>query len=91
MTKLAKIHFVPIESNDELNSLGSTPIKLDILQQSLEHYPSEDAKILVEGFKYGFKIPFKGQRGFAFSRNHGSAVHNSDIINKKLMNEMELG
>ena len=72
-------------------SLGSTPIKFDISQQSLEHYPSEDAKILVEGFKYGFKIPFKGQRGFAFSRNHGSAVHNSDIINKKLMNEMELG
>ena len=93
-TKTNPHQIIPFEQGrieKELKSLGSSPIKLDILEECLHHYPSKDAVLLYEGFKYGFKIPFKGQRGYSYSSNHGSALNNPDIISKKLMNEVELG
>ena len=86
-------HFVPteIDIGHELETIGLTPVKLDVLEDCLHKYPHDDALLLYEGFKYGFKIPFKGQRGYNYSRNHGSALDNPEIIIDKLMNEVELG
>ena len=40
---------------------GPTPIRIEILEKGLEHYPKrEDAEYLQLGFKYGFRIPALG-------------------------------
>ena len=40
---------------------GPSPIRVEILESWLIYYPNrEDAKYLLEGFKYGFRIPAFG-------------------------------
>jgi len=43
--------------------LGYSPIKNDILENMLHNYPNKhDAKLILDGFKYGFKLNFTGLR-----------------------------
>ena len=36
------------------------------LEDCLQKYPHDGALLLYEGFKYGFKILFKGLRGYTY-------------------------
>lgn len=49
-----------------------TPIEANQLSAYRQGYDPTLSKCLVEGFKFGFKIPFQGNRQFRFSENLSS-------------------
>lgn len=58
----------------------------------LSTYPDQQAsKLLLDGFSYGFKIPYTGSRTPRFSNNHKSAKLRPDIVSQKLQKEVALG
>ena len=75
-----------------MSSLAHSPINLPVLAQSLYEYPRKDAAdFLWEGFNYGFRIPYTGPRSARFSKNHGSALKQPEIIKNRLDEEIKLG
>lgn len=64
-----------------------TPIKHDIFKQYLVGYDPHQTEFLIEGFEYGFKIPFEGEHRFDFNKNLKSAIENSQILKKKKNNK----
>ena len=78
--------------NQALSTLAHSPIILSSLAQTLSDYPRKDeAAYLWEGFNYGFKIPYTGERSARISKNHGSALQQPDIIRNRLEEEVKLG
>ena len=58
----------------------------------LEKYPNKsDAKILSDGFRYGFRLNYTGPRYPQEYPNLLSVRQNADAAVKKLQNEIELG
>ena len=47
--------------------------------------------MLLDGFTFGFRIPYGGVREHRLSRNHGSAKNNNLLVESMLMKEVELG
>ena len=72
--------------------LGTTPIKIDFLSQLLNRYPkTDDAKLLLNGFRYGFRLQYKGPRVPRISKNLISADTNRTETRLKLFEEVNLG
>ena len=40
----------------------NSPVKLEVLNEYLEGYDEVERKYLIEGFKWGFQLDFKGGR-----------------------------
>lgn len=68
-----------------------TPIQVLQLQHWLHGYDSDITKFLVEGFTYGFKIPFRGVRSFRQAKNLNSALQNPQILRQKIEIETQAG
>ena len=68
-----------------------TPIKPDMFKQYLVGYDPHKTEFLIEGFKYGFKIPFEGEHKFNFNKNLKSAIENSQILKEKINKEVVAG
>ena len=50
-------------SRQWLQTLGKTPVKLEKLKTLLISYPNKtDARILSDGFEFGFQVNYKGPR-----------------------------
>jgi hypothetical protein len=86
ITKLATNH----PNQTKSPQLGTvTPIKADRLDYWLRGYNDKKRKYLVDGFKFGFKIPFEGPRKFRKTDNLNSAKENLDILREKIRIEIE--
>lgn len=48
-------------------------------------------KYLVEGFAFGFRIPFRGSRQFRDCKNLLSARKEPEILKTKIIKELEAG
>lgn len=57
-----------------------SPIDANQLSAYLQGYDPTLSKFLVEGFKFGFKIPFQGTRQFRFSENLSSLKGNEFVL-----------
>lgn len=68
-----------------------TPIKPDVLKHLLTGYPTTETKFLVEGFTYGFKIPFSGPYPPKTTKNLASAFQHSEVIENKIAKEVSKG
>lgn len=68
-----------------------TPIKVDQLRHWLEGYDPHISQFLINGFNFGFKIPFTGQRIFMQSKNLKSARENLNVVKEKIQVEIEAG
>ena len=81
-----------INTITNLESLGNSPINIKRLEAWLADYPEPVEKhILLEGFTFGFHIPFQGARVHRESKNHGSANSNPDLVEAILLKEVNLG
>ena len=83
-------HFQDFRSrNNDLNSLGKSPIKVDFLLTCLEQYPmKEDAKLLADGFTNGFRLQYNGPRHFRDCQNLLSVKQNPTAATQKVMREV---
>ena len=68
-----------------------TPIKVPKLKDWLDGYDVSLAQFLINGFEFGFKIPFYGSRCFKKSRNLQSALENVHILRDKIQSEIAAG
>ena len=76
----------------DLASLGRSPIRVEKLLKILENYDNvNDANILSEGFRAGFKIKYKDPREARESRNLKSAIVNKEALLENLNREISLG
>ena len=72
--------------------MGYSPIKNDILENILHNYPNKhDAKLILDGFKYGIKLDFTGVRLPQEYGNLLSVKQNPSAAINKLKNEIDLG
>lgn len=70
-----------------------TPVRTDMLEKLLveSDYPRDKTKFLVEGFKSGFKLGYKGPTDRqTFSRNHRLRAGNEVVLWNKIMKEVEV-
>lgn len=51
----------------------------------------DDAKLLLDGFSYGFHLQYSGPRIPMFSKNLKSAILNTSVLDKKLKDSADLG
>lgn len=65
-----------------------TPIQVDKLASYLEGYDPSLAQFLINGFTFGFRIPYQGQRAFRVSKNLSSLKNNDGFFQSKLINEL---
>lgn len=69
-----------------------TPVRGNILHHFLSGYDEAEKNFLVNGFTYGFRIPFDGNLPSQnVIRNHPSALANKDEVNKKIIEELKAG
>ena len=68
-----------------------TPVKVDRLDFLLQGYQSHLATYLVNGFRYGFRIQFIGDRTRFESPNLKSALQNPELVMSKLQKEISAG
>jgi len=68
-----------------------TPINVKALNQWLEGYDTDKQRYLIEGFIFGFRIPYAGERKFRSSKNLKSAIENLDILEQKIAVEIKAG
>ena len=68
-----------------------TPIKVNELDQILDGYNTEKRRFLVDGFSQGFTLGYSGPREYSFANNSESTIKNSDLVDRKLQKEIELG
>ena len=61
-----------------------TPINVKALSSWLENYDEQKFNYLLQGFSFGFKIPYHGSRQFRQSKNLKSALDNMDILRQKI-------
>ena len=79
---------MPLSPPLQLESNISTPIKHSILTRYLEGYDNTLSNFLVEGFQFGFKIPYQGARQFRLSPNLPSIKGKESILNQRLQQEL---
>jgi hypothetical protein len=73
-------------------ALASTPVDSNVLVQWLSDYPNrEDAAILSNGFREGFKLLYSGPRLPTEAKNLKSAIDAPHIVREKLGKEVEAG
>lgn len=70
------------------NSEIETPIKFTPFFQYLQGYKPNRIKFLTEGFTFGFKIPYTGQRTFRLSKNLSSIQGNEQILYQRIDQEL---
>ncbi|XP_053398262.1 uncharacterized protein LOC128556673 [Mercenaria mercenaria] len=76
----------------DLMALGKTLVKVEALGEFIKRYPNKaDAKLLVDGFKFGFKLQYSGPRDFSDAKNLKSAYSNKLALQEKLDKEVNLG
>ena len=69
---------------------GPSPIKIQVLEEWLKSYPCrEDANYLVDGFKYGFRIPTLGECRAVTVHNLRSVIGMEDIVQWKINKEVK--
>lgn len=64
-----------------------TPVRWKVLKALLSGYDEEETDYLINGFRYGFRINFHGERNNTLSPNLKSAKEHSNIIRRKLLKE----
>ena len=64
---------------------------MDNLAEYLQGYDPTLLKILIAGFRYGFRIPYQGLRQFRLSKNLPSLRGNESVLWQKINNEIKLG
>ena len=75
-----------------LQEVAPTPIKFEVLAQQLRHYPvKKDRDILLNGFKFGFRLGYSGARVARESPCLRSALEKPEIVRNKLAKEAKLG
>ena len=70
-----------------LHSNPVTPIRVDRLEVLLDGYDIILKQFLVDGFRYGFRVNFVGERASSESPNLKSALERPDITRTKLYQE----
>ncbi|XP_069108938.1 uncharacterized protein [Argopecten irradians] len=68
-----------------------TPVNYAVLCKYLQGYDSSKIEFLENGFKFGFKLQYKGTRAFRDSKNLKSALDNANILNEKMTKEISAG
>ena len=72
--------------------LGLTPIRLDRMLQLLRNYGDRDAATrIADGFRFGFRLGFKGERVAVDARKLISAKQHARELMAKLLKEIKLG
>jgi hypothetical protein len=61
------------------------------LAKYLQGYCQEKREFLLNGFRFGFKIPYMGPQRSRVARNHASAVDNPQIVSKMISEELSKG
>lgn len=94
-------HNVPLANNTKETPLRSalqlqppkpvTPVKVDRLNFFLTGYHSPLRQFLVNGFSYGFRVGFVGNRRASQSPNLKSAIEQPQAVRSKLLKELEAG
>ena len=74
-----------------LDSPPVTPVKADRFEALLAGYTPALKTLLVNGFRYGFRISYIGELSPFESPNLQSALQNPDVVSGKLMKEIEAG
>lgn len=75
-------------SNQDINSLGKTPIDVYNLSAYLHGYSAKS--FLINGFLHGFKLQYNGPRIYRESKNLKSAIVNPSIVEHKIHKELLL-
>ncbi|XP_054839956.1 uncharacterized protein LOC129332750 [Eublepharis macularius] len=71
---------------------GPSPVNLKALERLLPYYPKRsDALFLLNGFKYGFRIPFQGPRVPFMSKNLRSVSGMEAVVREKISKECAEG
>lgn len=71
--------------------VGVTPVKVDRLKFFLHGYDSALASYLIDGFRFGFRVHFVGERLSYESPNLKSAIDQPDLVKAKLSRECAAG
>lgn len=74
-----------------LHSPPVTPVKVDRLKFFLHGYDSALASYLIDGFRFGFRVHFVGERLSCESPNLKSAIDQPDLVKAKLSRECAAG
>ena len=83
---------ISVRTQQNKLGLGQSPINVNRLQYYLEHYPAKnEAHILRNGFKYGFKLGFHGPRQGMECKNLKSAYVHPKETQEKIDKEVTLG
>jgi len=69
----------------------ATPVNPKVLNALLSGYPEGEKDFLVQGFTYGFRIPFKGEIPPLCQKNLQSALQHPSVIDNKLEKEIQKG
>ena len=90
------MHFVPQDPVDSsFLRVPSPDLPTPVNPRKLEAYlhgnDSVEVAFLVEGFTYGFRIPFEGSVEFRVQLNHKSCLENLDQLHAKLQLELQSG
>lgn len=80
----------PMPPSSSLQSIV-TPIRAPRLLDYLTGYDSNQVHFLVSGFSKGFRIPFRGQRQFRFSKNLSSLKDKQHILLDRINEEILSG
>ena len=68
-----------------------TPIKVETFKKWLLSFPKKEPQFLFDGFTYGFKIPFQGERKYRIHENLISAKQNMKTLTNKITKEVLAG
>ena len=68
-----------------------TPIKVETFKKWLLSFPKKELQFLLDGFTYGFKIPFQGQRKYRIHESLISAKQNMKTLTDKITKEVRAG
>lgn len=80
-----------LDPREHLNSPPVTPVNLGQLQIYLAGYDQGLSDFLLAGFRFGFSIPFFGERSSYESPNLKSALDNPYVVRAKLGKELDAG
>ena len=73
----------------QLNTFSiTTPIQVHTLANYLENYDSFLANYLIQGFTFGFRIPYQGPRLFRLSKNLPSIKGKEHILEERITQEL---
>lgn len=84
LNELAQAHQLPNHRQEIV-----TPVKADQLERLLQNYDTEITKFLVNGFTFGFKIPYYGPRNPRQSHYSKPDTENIAILKQKIQKELD--